>query len=98
MFAFKKEGFQILQDDGKENPFTAIFIAIIGTCASIERENIAYRLNSGLRKYIQEGGKVGRHKGQTKSKEAMEREYSKVIRLLKQGEHTQHRHHLRRIN
>lgn len=83
---FQKEGFQILQDDGKENPFTAIFIAVIGTCASIERENISYRLNSGLRKYIQEGGKVGRHKGQVKSKETMEREYAKVIRLLRQGE------------
>ena len=45
---FQKEGFQLFDDNGEVNPFTNIFVAVLGTCAQIERDNIKFRLNSGL--------------------------------------------------
>ena len=57
---FQKEQLSIFNSDGKEHPFLTIFIAVLGTCAEMERENIKFRLNSGKVNYIAEGGKVGR--------------------------------------
>ena len=66
---FQKEQLSIFNSDGKEHPFLTIFIAVLGTCAEMERENIKFRLNSGKEKYIAEGGKVGRKEGYRKSDE-----------------------------
>ena len=52
----------------------------------MEREAIAYRLNSGLKRYKEAGGKVGRKVGSVKSKEKKQEEYAKVIKLLKSGQ------------
>ena len=82
---FQKEQLSIFNSDGKEHPFLTIFIAVLGTCAEMERENIKYRLNSGKEKYIAEGGKVGRKEGYKKSDEQMKEEYAEEIRLLKKG-------------
>lgn len=60
---FQKEQLSIFNSDGQEHPFLTIFVAVLGTCAEMERDNIKYRLNSGKEKYIAEGGKVGRKKG-----------------------------------
>lgn len=43
---FQKERLSIFNADGKEHPFLTIFIAVLGTCAEMERENIRFRLNS----------------------------------------------------
>lgn len=83
---FQKENLSIFQADGSENPFLTIFIAVLGTCAQMERENIIFRLNSGRKQYIENGGKLGRKKGYRKSKEQKEKEYKNVIRRLKNGE------------
>ena len=45
---FQKENLSIFDDSGKEHPFLTIFIAILGTVAQMERENIKFRLDSGL--------------------------------------------------
>ena len=82
---FQKENISIFQADGSKNPFLNIFISVLGTCAEMEREAIAFRLNSGLKRYKEAGGKVGRKVGSVKSKERKQEEYSKVIRSLKQG-------------
>ena len=82
---FQKEQLSIFNADGKEHPFLTIFIAVLGTCAEMERENIKYRLNSGKEKYIAEGGKVGRKAGWTKSDEALQEQYASVIKQLKKG-------------
>ena len=82
---FQKEQLSIFNSDGKEHPFLTIFIAVLGTCAEMERENIKYRLNSGKEKYIAEGGKVGRKAGWSKSDEKLQEEYAGVIKQLKKG-------------
>ena len=82
---FQKENISIFQEDGSKNPFLTIFISVLGTCAEMERENIAFRLNSGRAKYITNGGKLGRKTGSIKTKEKKKEEYAKVIRSLKSG-------------
>ena len=82
---FQKENISIFQADGSKNPFLNIFISVLGTCAEMERENIAFRLNSGLKRYKEAGGKVGRKVGSIKTKEQKQEEYAKVLRSLKQG-------------
>ena len=82
---FQKEQLSIFNADGKEHPFLTIFVAVLGTCAEMERENIKYRLNSGKEKYIAEGGKVGRKEGYRKPDEKLREEYAGVIKQLKKG-------------
>ena len=82
---FQKENISIFQADGSKNPFLNIFISILGTCAEMEREAIKFRLDSGLKRYREQGGKVGRKVGSVKSKEKKQEEYAKVLRCLKQG-------------
>ena len=88
---FQKENIFIYDKDGKENPFLTIMIPVLSTCASIERENIYYRLQSGRAQYVKRniattgksglGRKVGYRKPTTKKLE----EYKEDIKLLKQG-------------
>ena len=82
---FQKEGLSIFDDQGKESPFLTIFIAVLGTCAQMERENIQYRLQSGYKNFREKGGKVGRKPGTVKSEETKRAEYKEVISLLKRG-------------
>lgn len=82
---FHKEGLSLFSADGKENPYLAVMVSVLGVCAQLERENITYRLNSGRAKYIADGGKLGRKVGSIKSKERKQEEYSKVILSLKAG-------------
>ena len=83
---FQKENLSLFNADGSKNPFLTIFISVLGTCAEMERENIKFRLNSGLRRHIENGGRMGRTIGSTKSREKKQEEYAKVIKLLKGGQ------------
>lgn len=82
---FQKENLSIFDDSGKEHPFLTIFIAILGTVAQMERENIKFRLDSGRELYKRRGGKLGRKPGYRKSKEEKAEQYAGVIKLLKRG-------------
>lgn len=82
---FQKEQLSIFNDEGREHPFLTIFIAVLGTCAEMERENIKFRLNSGLANYRAKGGRVGRKLGSVKSEDTKKEEYRDVISLLKRG-------------
>ncbi|MCQ2345643.1 MAG: recombinase family protein [Paludibacteraceae bacterium] len=88
---FQKENIFIYDKDGKENPFLTIMVAVLGTAASLERENIYYRLRSGraqyVRKNIEETGRsgLGRKVGYRKSQEKKMEEYKEDIKLLRQG-------------
>ena len=82
---FQKENMCIFQADGSKNPFLTISISILGTCAELERENIRFRLLSGRKQYVNNGGQLGRRPGSIKTREKKEEEYSKVIRELKRG-------------
>ena len=88
---FQKEGIFIYSSDGKENPYLTIMIAVLGTCAQMERENIHYRLQSGRKVYIDKNiaatGKsgLGRKEGYRKPVETKKEEYKEVLKLLKAG-------------
>ena len=81
---FQNEGFQLFDDNGEVNPFTNIFVAVLGTCAQIERDNIKFRLNSGLAQYRANGGRVGRKEGYQKPKEDYLAQYPELIQKLKE--------------
>lgn len=82
---FQKENMSLFMPDGSKNPFLAIFVSILGTCAELERENIRFRHQSGRKHYIETGGILGRKVGSTKTHEQKEAEYRNVIRELKRG-------------
>ena len=82
---FQKEQLSIFNADGKEHPFLTIFIAVLATCAEMERENIKFRLNSGKAQFIAIGGKVGRKEGYRKSDEQLQEQYAGVIKQLRKG-------------
>ena len=58
-------------------------IATLSTCAQLERDNISCRLQSGRKRYIEKGGKLGRKVGSVKTAEQMKAEYREVISLLR---------------
>ena len=49
----QKEGLTIYDREGRENPYLTIMIAVLGTAAQLERENIVFRLQSGRRRYVE---------------------------------------------
>ena len=59
--------------------------ATLSTCAQLERDNISFRLQSGRKRYIEKGGKLGRKVGSVKTEEQMKAEYREVISLLRKG-------------
>ena len=81
----QKEQLNLLDADGKPTMFAPIMIATLSTCAQLERENIKFRLNSGLKTYVAKGGRVGRKKGSIKTKEQRADEYRDIITYLKKG-------------
>lgn len=84
----RKEQFSLLGADGKPSVIAPIMIAVLATCAQLERDNIQYRLNSGRAQYIKNGGKLGRKVGYRKPAEQKEKEYAEVIRLLHKDYYT----------
>ena len=88
---FQKEGISIYGTDGKENPYLTIMIAVLGTCAQMERENIHYRLQSGRKVYVDKNiaatGKsgLGRKVGYRKPLDTKKEEYKEVLKLLRAG-------------
>ena len=81
----QKEQMTLLDDQGKPSLFAPIMLATLSTCAQLERENIQFRLNSGRRVYIENGGKLGRPKGSVKTNEQKMNEYKEVITLLRKN-------------
>ena len=86
----QKENISIYDRDGKENPYLTIMIAVLGTAASLERENIAFRLQSGRRRYVERNltltGKSGLgREGYRKPKEQKAEEYRETLKLLRKG-------------
>lgn len=82
---FQKENLSLFNSDGSENPYVNIMIAVLGTAAQLERDNIKFRLNSGRAKYIAEGGIVGRPVGTKKTSEQLRAEYPNVVKELRRG-------------
>lgn len=83
---FLKENISLFNADGSQSLITPILIAVLGTCAQIERDNIAYRLASGRKNAIDRGVKMGRKEGSKKTVEAKEKEYAEIIKRLRRGD------------
>ena len=86
----QKENISIYDREGKENPYLTIMIAVLGTAAQLERENIAFRLQSGRRRYVERNlaltGKSGLgREGYRKPKEQKAEEYRETLKLLRKG-------------
>ena len=81
----QKEQLILLDDEGHPSLFAPIMIATLSTCSQLERDNISYRLQSGRKRYIEKGGKLGRKVGSLKTAEQMKTEYREVISLLRKG-------------
>lgn len=78
-------GLHSLRDDGKVNPVASILITVLSEVASIERNSIQYRLYSGLKVFVENGGKVGRKAGSVKSRDQKMSEYKDAINCLRKG-------------
>ena len=81
----QKEQLILLDDEGIPSLFAPIMIATLSTCAQLERDNISFRLQSGRKRYIEKGGKLGRKVGSVKTEEQIRTEYREVISLLRKG-------------
>ena len=81
----QKEQFSLLDKEGKLSLFAPVMIATLSTCAQLERDNISFRMNSGRKQYVENGGKLGRPAGSTKSQDNKREEYREVISLLNKG-------------
>lgn len=83
---FQKEQFTIFNPDGQPHPFLMIFISVLGTCASLERDAIRFRMKSGYEKFRADGGKVGRKYGYRMQFEQYTAKYPALIKDLQEKE------------
>lgn len=60
----QKEQLNLLDAEGKPTIFAPIMIATLSTCAQLERENIKFRLNSGLKPTLPKVARLAERKGQ----------------------------------
>jgi DNA invertase Pin-like site-specific DNA recombinase len=78
-------GMETLLPDGTVNPVASILTTVLAEMARIEWNTISERLESGRRRYIEKGGRMGRPKGVRKGHEQYKEEYKDAIQLLKKG-------------
>ena len=81
----KNYNIETLNEDGKPNVMSQFLVTILAEVARMERASIKERMDSGLKKYMSNGGKVGRKVGYRKNNEKVQEEYSDVIKLLRKG-------------
>ena len=82
----QKEQLTLLGEDGKPTMFAPIMIATLSTCAQLERDSIAFRLNSGKKLALEQGRCVlGRKKGSAKTRAQKEKAYGQVLVFLRKG-------------
>ena len=79
------EQLTLYDEEGHPSLFAPIMIATLSTCAQLERDNISFRLQSGRKRFIEKGGKLGRKVGSVKTEEQIRTEYKDVISLLRKG-------------
>ena len=82
---FQDHGMNTLRKDGSRNPVTKMLVSMLGSFAEMEREQIAYRLNSGRQLAIEKGVKMGRKVGYRLSDRELLAKYPKVVRKLREG-------------
>lgn len=83
---FQKESLSLFNADGTENIVTPILVTVLGVCAQLERENIAFRLNSGRKNAIDRGIRMGRKVGSKQSVEDKREKYGEILKRLEKGD------------
>ena len=85
----KNYNLETLNADGKPNPITSLITTILLEIASMERQTIRERMQSGQKQYIERcrknGIKMGRAEGYRKSDDNYRGQYIKEISLLRKG-------------
>lgn len=83
----QKENLSLFDNDGKENNTARIVLMVLSMAAQMERDNISYRLNSGRKRYIDNGGALGRPNGTKDTKEKLLKKdgYAKAVKMIKDG-------------
>ena len=79
----QKKQLTLLDKEKKPSLFVRIMTSTLSTCAQLERDNISFRLQSGRKRYIEKGGKLGLKIGPVKTTAQMKAEYREVISLLR---------------
>lgn len=80
-----QNGLETLQPDGSVNPIATLVLGILAQFNSMERNLIRSRMESGYNNFRNNGGKVGRKEGFSKSVESYKIEYAEELRLLRKG-------------
>ncbi|GHT19393.1 hypothetical protein AGMMS4957_03740 [Bacteroidia bacterium] len=78
-------GIETLNTTKEVSISSKLMITMLAEFASMERTQIRQRMASGYANHINNGGSVGRHKGDTKSIETLKTENKEVIKYIKQG-------------
>ena len=85
----KNYNLETLTPEGKINPVVSLICTILIEIASLERQTIVERMSSGRNQFIkkcrQEGIKMGRPVGYTKTDDTYRQQYAKEISLLKKN-------------
>lgn len=82
---FKKENLTLLDENGKVQPVTTIYISVLGLCDQIERESIVYRLNSGRELAKEKNIKFGRKVGSKETQADKNKKYPVTLSLIRKG-------------
>lgn len=80
-----QNGLETLLPTGEVNPIATLVLGILAQFSQMERSLIRNRMESGLKTYLKNGGRVGRNVGYRKSSELMIDDYPEQIRLLRKG-------------
>ena len=80
-----QNGLETLLPNGEVNPIATLVLGILAQFNSMERNLIRSRMESGLKNYIKNGCKMGRHVGYRKSDYQMLQDYPEQVRLLRKN-------------
>lgn len=75
-----------LLENGEVNGMVQTMLSIASTFASAELRLIKSRLDSGRKKYVKNGGVLGRKKGSTKNVKQLFVEHSDIVKFVKQNQ------------
>ncbi len=79
-------GLSTLNQDKTVNIMTQTMLTIGASFASMELKQTMQRMNSGRKKYIKDGGKLGRNIGTTETPQQFINKHKDVVRHLKSGQ------------
>lgn len=79
-------GLKTLNPDKTVNQMTKTMLTVGATFAEMELQQTMQRMNSGRRKYLRDGGKLGRKAGSTETTQQFLNKHKDVVKHLKAGQ------------